>query len=72
MKVRLKCTMAGVGFVWEDGTVIDITPLEALSLVEAGYAEAVTENEEPTPEIKNAMIDPGKVKIQQRGKRKPK
>lgn len=72
MKVRLKCTMAGVGFVWLDGTVIDLIPQEALSLVEAGYAEAVTESEQPAPEIENAMIDPGKVKIQQRGKRKPK
>lgn len=72
MKVRLKCTMAGVGFVWLDGTVIDLIPQEAISLVEAGYAEAVTESEEPTPEIENAMIDQNKVKIQQRGKRKPK
>lgn len=72
MKVRLKCTMAGAGFVWIDGTVIDVTPPEALSLVEAGYAEAVTENEEPAPEIENTMIKPGKIKIQQRGKRKPK
>lgn len=47
MKVRLKCTFAGPTVFWPDGTVLDLSDSEAESLIRAGYAEEVAEDDAP-------------------------
>lgn len=65
MKVQLTVTMAGAGFVWTDGTVLDLSDGEARSLIAAGYAvEVKEEKENPAPtvkEVKHAVTPKRKI-----------
>lgn len=65
MKVELRVTMAGAGFVWTDGTILDLPESEARSLIAAGYALEVRD-EKPSPdpaikEVKHAVTPKRKI-----------
>ena len=65
MKVQLIVTMAGAGFVWTDGTVLDLSDGEARSLIAAGYAVEIKEEKEnpalAVKEVKYAVTPKRKI-----------
>lgn len=41
MQVKMLTSMAGIGFVWNNGDVVEVSAAEAARFVAAGFAELV-------------------------------
>lgn len=58
MRVRMTRTLAGAGFVWRRGAVLDIDEAEAVRLIAAGYAEP------EAPAVEEARTEPQRTAAQ--------
>ena len=57
MQVRMLTSMAGIGFVWSVGDVVEVSPGEAERFVAAGFAELVRAAPVETAVRKRAAVE---------------